>query len=66
MIVSDDNNVPEFYSNYVKDVLKVIKKNAELEFECLWREAGLFVFFYFSFFFFKKKKTSQFSFTFNL
>lgn len=30
--------VPEFYENYIRDVHSVIEKNAELEFECIWRE----------------------------
>ena len=31
--------VPKFYAEYVKAVHAVIEKNAELEFEALWREA---------------------------
>nr|AOE43332.1 glutamate dehydrogenase 2 [Coremiostelium polycephalum] len=33
-----DNVVPEFYSNYIKDVHRTIEQNARLEFECIWRE----------------------------
>ncbi|KAJ1991452.1 NAD-dependent glutamate dehydrogenase [Dimargaris cristalligena] len=29
---------PQFYSEYVKAVHHIIERNAELEFECLWRE----------------------------
>ncbi|KAI9356984.1 Glutamate/Leucine/Phenylalanine/Valine dehydrogenase-domain-containing protein [Zopfochytrium polystomum] len=32
--------VPEFYAEYIKAVHHIIEKNAELEFECLWREAA--------------------------
>ncbi|KAJ3368150.1 hypothetical protein HDU91_000816 [Kappamyces sp. JEL0680] len=31
--------VPIFYAEYVKQVQQIIEKNAELEFEALWREA---------------------------
>jgi glutamate dehydrogenase len=31
--------VPAFYSEYVKQVQQIIEKNAELEFEAIWREA---------------------------
>lgn len=31
--------VPEFYAEYIKTVHAIIEKNAELEFECIWREA---------------------------
>ena len=30
---------PEFYAAYVKNVQKVVERNAELEFEALWRES---------------------------
>ena len=30
--------VPQFYSEYVSDVQALIDRNAELEFECMWRE----------------------------
>ena len=32
--------IPSFYAAYVKQVQSIIEKNAELEFECLWREAA--------------------------
>ncbi|KAI8921769.1 Glutamate/Leucine/Phenylalanine/Valine dehydrogenase-domain-containing protein [Entophlyctis helioformis] len=32
------NAMPAFYTEYVKSVQGIIEKNAELEFECLWRE----------------------------
>ncbi|TPX36919.1 glutamate dehydrogenase [Synchytrium microbalum] len=38
MQVHDAAAVPKFYSAYVKQVQQLIEKNAELEFECLWRE----------------------------
>jgi glutamate dehydrogenase len=34
-----NGNVPAFYAEYVKQVQQIIEKNAELEFEALWREA---------------------------
>jgi glutamate dehydrogenase len=34
-----DGVVPEFYENYVKEVQEIIARNAELEFECIWRQA---------------------------
>ncbi|CAB4378082.1 unnamed protein product [Rhizophagus irregularis] len=33
-----DNIIPAFYNEYIKEVHRVIEKNAELEFECIWRE----------------------------
>ncbi len=33
-----DDNVPAFYEQYVKEVQQRIVENADLEFECLWRE----------------------------
>ncbi|KAL2833245.1 Glutamate/Leucine/Phenylalanine/Valine dehydrogenase-domain-containing protein [Aspergillus cavernicola] len=38
MCVGEDGSVPEFYDNYVKQVQNVIKENATLEFEAIWRE----------------------------
>lgn len=38
MMVKDPSNVPAFYSAYIKTVHRLIERNAELEFECLWRE----------------------------
>ncbi|TPX74221.1 hypothetical protein CcCBS67573_g04511 [Chytriomyces confervae] len=35
-----DGVVPAFYADYVKSVQAFIEKTAELEFECLWREAA--------------------------
>ncbi|KAL1916544.1 uncharacterized protein VTP21DRAFT_5735 [Calcarisporiella thermophila] len=32
------DQVPEFYRNYINEVHRIIEKNAELEFECIWRE----------------------------
>lgn len=29
---------PEFYTQYVKEIQDIIQKNAEMEFECIWRE----------------------------
>ncbi|RUP42940.1 Glutamate/Leucine/Phenylalanine/Valine dehydrogenase-domain-containing protein [Jimgerdemannia flammicorona] len=33
-----DGTVPAFYEAYVKEVQRIIEKNAELEFDCMWRE----------------------------
>lgn len=33
-----DGKVPEFYRTYVKAVQETIQRNAQLEFEALWRE----------------------------
>lgn len=33
-----DGVAPEFYKEYVKEVQSVIKNNARLEFEAIWRE----------------------------
>ncbi|KAJ3105920.1 NAD-dependent glutamate dehydrogenase [Phlyctochytrium bullatum] len=33
-----DNVVPTFYQDYAKAAQAIIERNAELEFECLWRE----------------------------
>ncbi|CAG8527997.1 12955_t:CDS:2 [Ambispora leptoticha] len=30
--------IPQFYQEYIKEVHRIIEKNAELEFECIWRE----------------------------
>ena len=38
MCVGADGSVPEFYQAYVKEVQDVIKRNATLEFEAIWRE----------------------------
>ena len=35
------NYTSDFYTAYIKQVQHVIKRNAELEFECLWREGEL-------------------------
>jgi glutamate dehydrogenase len=32
------NGMPEFYDAYVKEVQEIIKQNAKLEFEAIWRE----------------------------
>lgn len=37
MCVKDDQ-VPEFYQEYVKEVQQIIERNAAMEFEALWRE----------------------------
>ena len=36
-----DGTVPAFYAKYVEEVHMKIERNAELEFECLWREGEL-------------------------
>jgi glutamate dehydrogenase len=38
MCVSEDGHVPEFYKAYVKELQQVIRLNARLEFEAIWRE----------------------------
>ncbi|KAJ5627562.1 Glutamate dehydrogenase NAD-dependent [Penicillium herquei] len=38
MCVGEDGTVPEFYQAYVKQVQEIIKENATLEFEAIWRE----------------------------
>ncbi|RAK75127.1 glutamate dehydrogenase (NAD(+)) [Aspergillus fijiensis CBS 313.89] len=38
MCIREDGTVPTFYSEYVKQVQEVIKQNATLEFEAIWRE----------------------------
>lgn len=38
MCVREDGTVPEFYQSYVRQVQEVIKQNAALEFEAIWRE----------------------------
>eukprot|EP01080_Neovahlkampfia_damariscottae_P010211 gene10211-2631_t len=30
--------IPEFYKNYVQEVVSIIKNNAQLEFNCIWNE----------------------------
>ncbi|KAF5103043.1 hypothetical protein D0Z00_000021 [Geotrichum galactomycetum] len=41
MCISKDGKVPEFYTSYVKEVQEIIKNNARLEFEALWRENSI-------------------------
>ncbi|KAI9738811.1 MAG: NAD-dependent glutamate dehydrogenase [Cirrosporium novae-zelandiae] len=38
MCHSDDGTAPAFYDAYVKEVQSIIKNNARLEFEAIWRE----------------------------
>jgi glutamate dehydrogenase len=38
MCIHDDGTAPEFYKQYVKQVQDVIRTNAALEFEAIWRE----------------------------
>jgi glutamate dehydrogenase len=38
MCVDQSGRVPEFYREYVKEVQEIIKRNARLEFEAIWRE----------------------------
>lgn len=37
MCVGQDGTVPPFYEAYVKEVQEIIKRNARLEFEAIWR-----------------------------
>lgn len=38
MCTKPDGSLPEFYKQYVKQVQEIIKRNAALEFEAIWRE----------------------------
>jgi len=38
MCVGEDGIAPEFYNQYVKQVQSIIRRNAALEFEAIWRE----------------------------
>jgi len=38
MQVKDPSNVPLFYQEYVKDIQRIIENNADLEFQCIWKE----------------------------
>jgi len=38
MAVKDESNPPAFYMEYVKEIQQRIEGDAELEFECIWRE----------------------------
>jgi glutamate dehydrogenase len=38
MCIGEDGTTPEFYNNYVKEIQEIIKRNARLEFEAVWRE----------------------------
>lgn len=38
MCIHEDGTAPPFYDAYVKSVQEVIKRNARLEFEAIWRE----------------------------
>ena len=38
MCVREDGTVPQFYNDYVKEVQAIIRNNARLEFEAIWRE----------------------------
>lgn len=38
MCVGPDGKPPQFYAEYVKQVQEIIKRNAALEFEAIWRE----------------------------
>ncbi|CAG8550783.1 9839_t:CDS:2 [Diversispora eburnea] len=37
-MVVKDGVIPQFYQEYIKGVHHIIEKNAELEFECIWKE----------------------------
>jgi len=41
MQVKDEKNPPKFYLEYVEEIKKRIEENAELEFECIWKEHEL-------------------------
>ncbi|KAK5168720.1 NAD-dependent glutamate dehydrogenase [Saxophila tyrrhenica] len=38
MCCAEDGTIPDFYSEYVKQVQSIIQNNARLEFEAIWRE----------------------------
>ncbi|MCJ1237717.1 NAD-dependent glutamate dehydrogenase [Varicellaria rhodocarpa] len=38
MCIREDGTAPQFYTAYVEEVQEVIKRNAALEFEAIWRE----------------------------
>jgi glutamate dehydrogenase len=38
MAVSDEHNIPPFYLRYVQEIHRRIETDADLEFECIWRE----------------------------
>jgi glutamate dehydrogenase len=38
MCVGENGVAPDFYTNYVKEVQSIIRNNARLEFEAIWRE----------------------------
>ncbi|KAF2797694.1 NAD-dependent glutamate dehydrogenase [Melanomma pulvis-pyrius CBS 109.77] len=38
MCIREDGTAPAFYDNYVKEVQSIIRNNARLEFEAIWRE----------------------------
>jgi glutamate dehydrogenase len=38
MCQSADGSSPQFYQEYVKEIQEIIKRNARLEFEAIWRE----------------------------
>ncbi|KAF2268543.1 NAD-dependent glutamate dehydrogenase [Lojkania enalia] len=38
MCIREDGTAPDFYNNYVKEVQSIIRNNARLEFEAIWRE----------------------------
>lgn len=38
MCIREDGTAPDFYNQYVKSVQEIIKRNAALEFEAIWRE----------------------------
>ena len=38
-MVTDAAHPPAFYLDYVRGVQQIIERNAELEFECIWKEA---------------------------
>jgi glutamate dehydrogenase len=38
MCMSADGRTPEFYNSYVEEIQDIIRRNARLEFEAIWRE----------------------------
>eukprot|EP00823_Brevimastigomonas_motovehiculus_P009933 TRINITY_DN97_c0_g1_i2.p1 TRINITY_DN97_c0_g1~~TRINITY_DN97_c0_g1_i2.p1 ORF type:complete len:973 (-),score=285.40 TRINITY_DN97_c0_g1_i2:147-3065(-) len=40
MAVHDPSNVPQFYKDYVQDIIRFVENNADMEFECIWKECA--------------------------
>lgn len=38
MAVTDEANKPQFYKDYVQEIIRIVEGNADKEFECIWKE----------------------------